>query len=224
MGEVTVWFDVEGYGRQPGDSTQVRLSYDTSRGCVTLPERFTATQNGRPLTVLSHGQWSPPSLFSSGGCGMPVVTGSMPDPSEELTTFVFSDGEETIVAEFRNPTTPLSLRLREPQDGVLRPGQTAVVEFFPSTDLLSDPHLTLIPEEPQLAGLSYESVPRREGSTFIFTVPLSAPPGPAKISLQSFTFAGPGQCTQRCVSRNFKQASLPVTVGAFELPAGKVTP
>jgi hypothetical protein len=224
MGEVTVWLNLETYGLKPGDSTQLNLSYDMSQSCVTLPERFTATQNGRPLPILSRGGWSPPSIRSSGGCSPPGVTAYVPEPSEESTTFVFSDGEDTLVVEFRNLTTPLSLRLLEPQDGVLRPGQTFVVEYFPATDLLVDPSLGLQAENPQLAGSTSGAALRRDGSTFTLSVPLTAAPGPAKLSLSSFTFAGTSQCPHRCVSRRSKYASLPVTIAPFELPAGKVTP
>ncbi len=221
MGEVTVWVNVEDYDLEPGDPTQLGLSYDTSQGCVTLPERFTVTQNGRPLTILSRGAWSPPDLLHPGGCSGPVITAYVPDPSEERTTFVFSDGEDTVVAGFLNLTTPMSLRLVEPLDGVLRPGQTGVVEYFPPTDQLSDPSLSLTGKDQQWAGHSY---PRQEGSTFTFTVPLSAVAGPAELSLRAFTFSGASPCTDRCVARKYKEASLPVTIGSFELPAGKVTP
>jgi hypothetical protein len=224
MEEVSIWLDLEGYGLKPGDSTQINLYYDMSQGCVTLPEHFTATQNGRSLPILSRGGWSPPTIRSSGGCGAPTVTAYVPDPSEESTTFVFSDGVDTRVVEFRNLTAPMSLRLLEPQDGVLRPGQTAVLEYFPATDLLVDPMLGLEAENPQLAGSSSGIIQRREGSTFTLTVPVTAVPGPAKLSLSGTTYAGTSQCPYLCGSRQRKQASLPVTIAPFELPAGKVTP
>ncbi|WP_257450199.1 hypothetical protein [Archangium lipolyticum] len=221
LGDVEVYLNPSPSSSNPAPST---LSYDANaHGCVNWPEDWTATQNGKPLTFVSRGGntlvWS--SSYTPQGviCSMPTFESFAPDITEEVTTFIFSDGHDEIVAEFLNLNTPLSLRLVSPQDGLLRPGQTAVVAYAPETDRLGEPGLELGRNDGSgINWLRGTTRPRQEGATFTFTVPLSVPPGEAELSLRATAVSGVSRCSSTCIAQTLKHARLTVRIAPFAQP------
>jgi hypothetical protein len=223
--DTVVWLDTESYGLDPGSPTQLLLLYDSSvHGCVELKD-LQATQNGRALRQLSAGGEVDPGFMRPGGCATPVFEAFMPDASEELTSFVLSAGGQTLVAEFQYTTAPLSMRLREPADGLLRPGTRAVLEYFPATDVLLAPTLHLEGPAGSRPWAPNPELMRLEPGTLTFTVPLELSPGATQLSLMAFTYSGTLRCTAgRCRNRRLKEATLAVTLVAAASAAGEGAP
>lgn len=223
--DTVLWLDTETYGLTPGSPTYLLLSYDSSvHGCVEL-EDLQATQNGKALRLLSAGGEVEPGFMRPGGCATPVFEAFMPDSSEELTTFVLSAGDRTLVAEFQSTTAPLSMRLREPADGLLRPGARAVLEYFPATDVLLEPTLHLEGPGGSHLWAPNPELMRVEQGSITFTVPLELSPGATTLSLMAFTYSGTQRCTAgRCRNRRLKQATIAVTLAPAASVAGEGAP
>jgi hypothetical protein len=119
---------------EPGARLSVGLRYDTTkRSCISIPDAV-VNQNGVPMEVREPGHYDSPTLRYEGGCQPPYFWGTLPPQTEEITTIVVKDGATELSAEFDHLTTQTTLRIIEPADGILRPGQLAKLAYFPPRD------------------------------------------------------------------------------------------
>jgi hypothetical protein len=208
-----------GDAEHPEPRTVLSFRFPSERDCPSLPEGLRATQNGVPMEVLERGYWRQGGpILDSSGCVRPRLNVEPPPPSEALTTFVLDDGGAELVAEFRDLGTPVTGRLLEPADAVLRPGQRAVVEFAPASAVLTTPFVQVQSINGRdlwhaRVALQQEGAPH----TFSFVVPEGASVGQARIELRGGSQAGVARCTAgACLAEKNIHFDIPITLAPRE--------
>ncbi|WNG61072.1 hypothetical protein F0U59_44965 [Archangium gephyra] len=194
----TTYFNV--YSAEDAGDGLVRFSvsiYATtpSGDCSVLSMTAQATVNGKPADI--RGRGSKFKKFKQ-GCEFIWFTGVAPADSEKITFRLFDLGLERVV-EFQNVFAPMSIRIVSPEDGVLHPGQTLVVERSPATDTAS----AFLDNPPSFEALSFFSGEQqfhynhgyvRDGNRLSFTVPAEVPAGEGFIALQGDYDPGVTRC------------------------------
>jgi hypothetical protein len=143
-----------------------------------------------------------------------------PADSEKITFRLFDAGLERVV-EFENVFAPMSMRIVSPEDGVLRPGQTLVVERSPATDTV----FSFLGGPPSYEQLSFFSGAQqfhfnsgfvRNGNRLSFTVPENVLAGEGFIALEGDYNPGITRCdfTQCSFSRTRSSGRVPVVFAA----------
>ncbi len=121
-----------------------------------------------------------------------------PADSEKITFRLFDLGLDR-VAEFQNVFAPMSIRVVSPEDGLLHPGQTLVVERSPDTDMAA----AFLDNPPSYEALSFFSGDQnfhinhgfvRNGNRLSFTVPAEVPAGEGFIALEGDDDPGVTRC------------------------------
>lgn len=166
-----------------------------SGDCAVLSMTAQATVNGKPADIRGRG-----SKFKAykEGCEPIWFTGVAPAGSETITFRIFDLGLERVV-EFQNVFAPMSMRIVSPEDGILHPGQTLVVERSPATDTASA-FLDSPPSYEQLSFFSGEQQVHfnhgfvRDGNRLSFTVPGGVPEGEGFIALEGDYSPGVTRC------------------------------
>ena len=188
-----------------------------SGDCAVLSMTAQATVNRKPADIRGRG-----SKFKSykEGCKPIWFTGVAPADSETITFRIFDLGLERVV-EFQNVFAPMSIRIVSPEDGILHPGQTLVVERSPATDTASA-FLDSPPSYEQLSFFSGEQQFHfnhgfvRDGNRLSFTVPEEVAEGEGFIALQGDYNPGVTRCDfSLCsFSRLKSSGQVPVTFAA----------
>jgi hypothetical protein len=164
--------------------------------CSVLSMTAQATVNGKPADIRGRGSKFK-KLFSN-NCESIWFTGVAPADSEKITFRLFDLGLERVV-EFQNVFAPMSIRIVSPEDGILHPGQTLVVERSPATDT-AYAFLDSPPSYEQLSFFSGEQQFHfnhgfvRDGTRLSFTVPEEVPEGEGFIALQGDYNPGVTRC------------------------------
>ncbi|WP_143195209.1 hypothetical protein [Archangium sp. Cb G35] len=186
-------------------------------GCSVLSMTAQATVNGKPADIRSRGGESKERM---GYCEPIWFTGVAPADSETITFRVFDLGLDR-VAEFQNVFEPLSIRIVSPEDGVLHPGQTLVVERSPATDTFAAGRDS--PPRPEL--MSFFSGARltqfvpnfaKDGNRLSFTVPTEVLAGEGFIAIEGYYDPGVTRCdfTQCRFTRLKSSGQVPVVFTA----------
>ncbi|AKJ07374.1 hypothetical protein ATI61_111326 [Archangium gephyra] len=164
--------------------------------CSVLSMTAQATVNGKPADIRGRG-----SKFKkpfSNNCEPIWFTGVAPADSEKITFRLFDLGLERVV-EFQNVFAPMSIRVVSPEDGVLHPGQTVVVERSPATDTAA----AFLDNPPSFESLSFFSGEQnfhfnhgyvRDGNRLSITVPAEVPAGEGFIALEGDYDPGITRC------------------------------
>ena len=185
---------------------------DAGGGCLSVPSSLEASMNGKPMTVASRGG---ESKLVEGKCEQVVFHGPIPAETDAVTTFVLEEGEERYVAEFQNLTTPISLRLVSPADGVVRPGQTVVVDWTPTTfkgEAARTPYPRFLDATDKMHVL--QASWGQGGSSLSFPLPADVAPGAGQLDVDPFAPAVSRCDFASCGAEGVKPALLPVTVSA----------
>jgi hypothetical protein len=166
-----------------------------SGDCTVLSYTAQATVNGKPAEIRSRG--SKFKKFKQ-GCE-PIVFSAVAPAGGELVTFRLFDLGLERVAEFQNVFAPMSVRIVSPEDGILHPGQTLVVERSPATDTA----YAYLDHPPSFEALSFFSGEQyfhynhgyeREGNRLSFKVPAEVPAGEGFITVQGDYNPGLTRC------------------------------
>jgi hypothetical protein len=209
VGDGLVRFDVSIYA--------TNFETDPSGDCAVLSMTAQATVNGKPADI--RGRGSKFKKFKQ-GCEPIWFTGVAPAGSETITFRLFDLGLER-VAEFHNMFEPMSMRIVSPEDGVLHPGQTLVVERSPATDTAS----AFLDSPPSYEALSFFSGEQqfhynhgfvRDGNRLSFTVPAEVPAGEGFLALQGDYNPGVTRCdfSQCSFTRLKSSGRVPVVFAA----------
>ncbi|KFA89013.1 hypothetical protein Q664_37465 [Archangium violaceum Cb vi76] len=207
-GDGLVLFDVSLYA----------TSYETnpSGDCAVLSMTAQATVNGKSADIRSRG--SKFQKFKQ-GCEPIRFTGVAPADSEKISFRLFDLGLERVV-EFQNVFEPMSMRIVSPEDGVLHPGQTLVVERSPATDTATAfsggpatfEQLSFFSGEQQFH-FNHGFV--QDGNRLSFTVPTEVPAGEGFIALEGDYNSGVTRCDfTRCSFSRRKSSRVPVVFAA----------
>ncbi|HYO65900.1 MAG TPA: hypothetical protein VEU33_07455 [Archangium sp.] len=183
--------------------------------CAVLSMTAQATVNGKPADIGGRGG----KKFMQ-GCDPIWFSGVAPAGSEKITFRIFDAGLERVV-EFENVFEPMSMRVVSPEDGVLRPGQTLVVERSPATDTAA----AFLDGPPSYEQLSFFNGAQqfhfsqgfvRNGNRLSFTVPAQMLPGEGFIALEGDYNPGVTRCdfTQCSFSRTRSSGRVPVVFAA----------
>jgi hypothetical protein len=195
------------------DNYEARLvGKDAGGGCLSVPSSLEVSMNGKPMTVTSRGG---ESRLVEGKCEQVLFHGPIPAETDAVTTFVLEEGEDSYVAEFQNLLTPISLRLVSPSDGVVRPGQTVVVDWAPTTfkgvaDRPPYPRFLDATDKMHVLQASWG----QGGSSLSFQLPADVAPGAGQLDVDPFAPAVSRCDFESCGAEGVKPALLPVTVSA----------
>ncbi len=160
-----------------------RLATDEPEaGCRRLDSGVTATLNGEPLSMFPGSETPDPD----GPCGSPVIYPNF-HLRDDAARFVgpprdglleIRDGDERIVAEFRNLLGRHTLARREAPLTV-KPGQEVFLAWDPPTDVLSEPE----PSVELLVGSGESRIVKAvpESGGLRVTFPVDLPAGTVKV-------------------------------------------
>ncbi|WP_143195210.1 hypothetical protein [Archangium sp. Cb G35] len=184
--------------------------------CAVLSMTAQATVNGKPADI--RGRGSKFKKFKQ-GCESIWFTGVAPADSEKITFRLFDLGLERVV-EFQNVFAPMSIRIVSPEDGVLHPGQTLVVERSPATDTAA----AFLDNPPSFEALSFFSGEQnfhfnhgyvRDGNRLSITVPAEVPAGEGFIGLEGDYDPGVTRCDfSDCSFTRTRSSRVPVVFAA----------
>ncbi len=198
------------------DSNLVRIGVgingiDSGGVCVSLPLTARATVNGASVDIENRGS---PSKEFMGGCESVTFSAQVPLAVGDRVKVEITDlGLERIV-EFENPLAPLSLNLVSPANGVLRPGDTAVVEWLPANDWIEEFSSGLDLKLQDATGAPPQSLSLKwQGHRLTFQVPSTVKAGSGRLVLTGHFNSATSRCDfDRCSHRQYKTASVPVTI------------
>jgi len=198
---------------QGTDNYEVRLvGKDAGGGCLSVSPGVEVSMNGKRMTVTSRGG---ESKVIEGRCAEVLFHGPLPAETDAVTTFVLEEGEERYVAEFQNLLTPISLRLASPSDGVVRPGQTVVVDWEPATfkgreDNPPYPRFLDAMDKVHVLQASWG----QGGSSLSIQLPAGVAPGMGELDVDPFAPAVSRCDFESCAAEGVKPSLLPVTLSA----------
>jgi len=205
-----------GFRYPPGEGAnnyEARLvGKDAKGGCLSVSPELKVTLNGKPMTVTSRGG---ESKLVEGKCEQVLFHGPVPAETDAVTTFVLEEGEDSYVAEFQNLLTPISLRLVSPSDGVVRPGQTVVVDWAPTTfkgEAARPPYPRFLDATDKMHVL--QASWGQGGSSLSFQLSADVAPGAGQLDVDPFAPAVSRCDFESCGAEGVKPALLPVTVSA----------
>lgn len=192
---------------------EVRLvGKDAGGGCLAVSPNLEVTMNGQPMTMTSRG--GEPELKGM-RCQDPLFHGPLPAETDAVTTFVLEDDEEKYVAEFQNLITPIALRLVSPADGLVRPGQTVVVDWQPDTfkgEEGSTPYPRFSDATDKVHAL--QATWGQGRTSMSIQIPAEVAPGPGRLDVDPFTPAVSRCDFESCHPESVKPAELSVTISA----------
>ncbi len=198
---------------QGPDNYEVRLvGKEVGGGCLSVSPDVEVSMNGKRMSATSRGG---ESKLLKGACDAVLFHGPAPAETDAVTTFVLAEGEEQYVAEFQNLLTPISLRIASPADGVVRPGQTVVVDWEPTTFKVGEGS----PRYPRFMDATdtvhvLEATWGLGGSSMSFQLPAGVAPGMGELDVDPFAPTVSRCDFKTCVTEGVKPALLPVTVAA----------
>ncbi len=198
---------------QGADNYEVRLvGKDAGGGCLSVSPDLEVTMNGKRMSVTSRGG---ESKVIEGSCAQVLFHGPLPAETDAVTTFVIEEGEEQYVAEFQHLLTPISLRIASPADGVVRPGQTVVVDWEPATFKGREgnpPYPRFLDAMDQVHVL--EASWGQGGSSLSLQLPAGVAPGMGQLDVDPFAPAVSRCDFESCGAEGVKPPLLPVTLSA----------
>jgi hypothetical protein len=198
---------------QGADNYEVRLvGKDAGGGCLSVSPSLEVTLNGKRMTVTSRGG---ESRLVEGKCEQVLFHGPPPAETDAVTTFVLEDDGKRYVAEFQHLLTPITLRLVSPADGVVRPGQTVVVDWEPATFKGSEgsppyPRFRDATDTVHLAQATWG----QGGGSMSIQLPAGIAPGRGDLEVDPFTPAVSRCDFESCVPEGVKPTDLSVTLSA----------
>jgi hypothetical protein len=192
---------------------QVQLvGKDAGGGCLSVSSNLEITMNGQRMTVTSRGG---ESNYKELGCQQVLFHGPLPAETDAVTTFVLEDDGEKYVAEFQNLIAPISLRLVSPSDGLVRPGQTVVVDWQPDTfkgEEGSQPYPRFRDATDKVHALP--AIWGQGRTSMSIQLPADVAPGMGKLDVDPLTPAVSRCDFESCHPEDVKPAELPVTISA----------
>jgi hypothetical protein len=198
---------------QGPDNYEVRLvGKDAGGGCLSVSRSLEVTMNGKRMSVTSSGG---ESEVQEGRCAEVLFHGPLPAETDAVTTFVIEDDGEKYVAEFQNLLVPISLRLVSPADGLVRPGQTVVVDWQPATFKGVEDR----PPYPRFWDATgnvhaLQGTWGQGGSSMSIPIPAGVAQGTGELDLDPFAPAVSRCDFESCGAEDVKPAGLPVTISA----------
>jgi hypothetical protein len=195
------------------DTYEVRLvGKDAGGGCLSVSPNLKVTMNGKRMTVTSTG--GEPEVKGL-RCRDVLFHGPPPAETDAVTTFVIEDDGEKYVAEFQNLLVPISLRLVSPSDGLVRPGQTVVVDWQPDTFKGSEDS----PPYPRFRDATdkvhtLQATWGQGGTSMSIQIPADVAPGRGELDVDPFTPAVSRCDFESCNPESVKPALLSVTISA----------
>lgn len=162
---------------------------DINGSCHRVPDDTRLTVNGTRFKRESRGD----NVRVTEGyhtCRMPYFTGPRRPVDEPRTEFVLSDGETQMRAVFQSLRAVRRFRVNGQEQASLRGGQDVGLEWFPATDRLESPTVTLRAE-----GSSDDTYyfPQVDAGHLRFTLG-ALPPGRYVMSLAGKAYVGVEAC------------------------------
>jgi hypothetical protein len=162
---------------------------DITGSCHRVPEATRLTVNGTQLERESRGDnaWATAGYHT---CRMPFFKGPRRPADETRSEFILSDGDTQMRAVFQELRAVRHFRVNGQEQASLRVGQEVDLEWFPATDRLESPTVTL-----RIEGGSDDKYyfPRMDGGHLRFTLD-ALPPGRYVLSLSGIAHAGVEAC------------------------------